>query len=350
MPPTIFQKIYSNQPKYELIDGILYLSIWKIKIKMPLKKNVFLITIKANPSTHKIGVSYKETSPNRETWTENSHTYTSIDSAHIDSLNDNCSAKIVNCLNEQHSKIPLWPISLPLCILGYKFIIIAILLSSFIYFFYDKLKTKTFIFYTIYENFETKKITLFFDSLQKLNRCFKLNHIWADAPAIKEDIIQKPFYKKFNFNIHTTKLAKQYVTKVVQLIPKQIISNVNFQKINFGKQDFFFLPDRIIIFDKDLQKFGSISYNNVKIHVDQIHMKSEEEISDAKLIDETWKYIKKDGTKDNRYKNKNHKIYLYEMFRIYICSDSGIYEVLLASNNEYANNFVNAFNELKKVL
>jgi hypothetical protein len=93
------------------------------------------------------------------------------------------------------------------------------------------------------------------------------------------------------------------VTAIDYKLPKRIASNITPLRIPISQESaMYFFPDRILIINK--KTAGTVNYSDLKVITEE---KTGVELgvvpSDATVIDKVWKYAKKDGGQDLRYKD-----------------------------------------------
>jgi hypothetical protein len=113
------------------------------------------------------------------------------------------------------------------------------------------------------------------------------------------------------------------VTAINYKLPKYVASNVTPLEILTGqKSSMYFFPDRVLI--KNKETFGTVNYSNFRINLEeQPIMEMGMVPADATIIEKVWKYAKKDGGPDARYKdNVQFPICAYTL--ISFNSDTGL--------------------------
>jgi hypothetical protein len=94
--------------------------------------------------------------------------------------------------------------------------------------------------------------------------------------------------------------------------------------LNAGQQDLYFLPDRVLIYDK--YGVADVPYGDLQIISGQTRfIESGKVPRDATVVDRTWSRVNKDGGPDRRYKdNKEIPVCLYD--ELSLRSASGLNE------------------------
>ena len=119
--------------------------------------------------------------------------------------------------------------------------------------------------------------------------------------------------------------------------PRLIRSNVPFTGIAAGAEAYYFLPDLLLI--RTRQMFVFAKYADVRFEVKTIPlMETGFTPSDARIVGQTWKYVKRDGTPDRRYRH-NPEFPIVQYTHVLLKADQ--YRLgLLVSSAESADVFV----------
>lgn len=168
---------------------------------------------------------------------------------------------------------------------------------------------------------------------QAFNNLTKSAKIWDKTSAVK--------------NNDNRSAASNSITRTETTLSNQKIEfiNADFDALYFKNQngsDIYIFPAFAVLFD-DKNNFGLVDLSELKVSFRTTSFLEEESIpSDSKTIGETWAKVNKDGTPDKRFKG-NYKIPIVEYAEIEFKSNSGIYEVFMFSNTNYANAFADAY-------
>ncbi|MEO0684898.1 MAG: DUF4236 domain-containing protein [Cyanobacteria bacterium J06649_11] len=122
--------------------------------------------------------------------------------------------------------------------------------------------------------------------------------------------------------------------------------NLEIPSIILGKTEMYFLPERLLI--RQGNKFAGLMYKNLDLESTTTRFIEDERVpSDAKVIDQTYKYVNKDGRPDKRFKgNYQIPICLYSQYRF--SSDSGVDEVVVTSRLEAMDRFFKVLDYIGK--
>jgi uncharacterized tellurite resistance protein B-like protein len=119
--------------------------------------------------------------------------------------------------------------------------------------------------------------------------------------------------------------------------PQHITSNVPITGITAGAEAYYFLPDLLLI--RTRQMFVFAKYADVRLEVKKVPlMETGFTPSDARIVGQTWKYVKRDGTPDRRYRD-NPEFPIVQYTHVLLRADQ--YRLgLLVSSAESADAFV----------
>jgi hypothetical protein len=168
---------------------------------------------------------------------------------------------------------------------------------------------------------------------QAFNNLTKSAKIWDKTSAVK--------------NNDNRSAASNSITRTETKLSNQKIEfiNADFDALYFKNQngsDIYIFPAFAVLFD-DKNNFGLVDLSELKVSFRTTNFLEEESIpSDSKTISEAWAKVNKDGTPDKRFKG-NYKIPIVEYAEIEFKSNTGIYEVFMFSNTNYANAFADAY-------
>ncbi len=94
-------------------------------------------------------------------------------------------------------------------------------------------------------------------------------------------------------------------------VPPGVKTNVAVGCLRVGRQELYFFPDRIFAYGPS--GVGSIAYEGLQIQGDDVDFAEDEYVHrDTTVIDHTWLYVNKNGTRDRRFSdNRKIPIVLY---------------------------------------
>lgn len=119
---------------------------------------------------------------------------------------------------------------------------------------------------------------------------------------------------------------------------------LHFQNANGA--DLYFYPTFMLMY-QNKDNFALVSYNDLKYSFTATRFVEEQKVpADSKVIDQTWKKVNKNGSRDKRFKS-NYQIPIVRYGTITLRSDSGVNEEYMFSNFEFAEMFSNLFLDYK---
>lgn len=111
---------------------------------------------------------------------------------------------------------------------------------------------------------------------------------------------------------------------------KYLKSNVEYYCLEYLKNKFYFLPDRLLIDSGASVK--SLRYSEIQCMFDTINYVEENLVADdTEVIEKTWKYVNKDGSADKRFKD-NFQIPICKYGTMHMQSNNGLDILLFFSN------------------
>ena len=160
----------------------------------------------------------------------------------------------------------------------------------------------------------------------------------------------KVFNTKYNAGAgHNISRSSAYISNKT---PKFIKTNIDIYGLNLHNQRIYFTPDRILVF-KPLKKGFGCTYRDMFLGLASTRfIESERVPQDAEIIDYTWKFTNKDGSRDLRFSN-NRKYPICKYGELTLKSPNGIHTIILFSNHNTAEDiqsklvlFGNQFNKI----
>ncbi len=139
---------------------------------------------------------------------------------------------------------------------------------------------------------------------------------------------------------------------VTSKMPWFIKTNINIYGINLRNQKMFFTPDRVLVFRPFGKVFGC-TYNDMYLGIKTTRFVETERVyKDAEIVDYTWRYANRDGSRDLRFSgNRRFPVCKYGEFTIK--SPNGINTVIEFSNHKLSDDiqsnlilFGNQFNKI----
>ncbi len=123
-------------------------------------------------------------------------------------------------------------------------------------------------------------------------------------------------------------------------MPSEIFrTNIEVPYLGLFNTELFFFPERLII--KRRNQFAAIMYKNIECSSNITRFIETGGVpNDSKVVDNTWRYLNKDGTADRRFKG-NHQIPICEYSEYSFRSDSGVNEKISTSKVGAFDQFIN---------
>ena len=264
-----------------------------------------------------------------------------IESADAAQIVDSSSTELVEELNAKQRKWRIAPLVLiaGLVVMWYvatmptppwvsTAVLIATLALAMFAAYQDRLRKTTVVLYDIEDDYATVYQNLH-DAFERMQKCKKKWHTVAEGKVTDR-----------KRNAGASAIVKRNPINLTIALPKRVKTNVRVPCIPVGKQQLYFFPDRILVFEKNA--VGAVSYENLNIEAwSQRFIEDEAVPKDSQIVDHTWRYVNKDGGPDRRFNdNKRLPIVLYET--ISMRSDTGLNEEIQLSRAEVGGGFVQA--------
>ncbi len=232
-------------------------------------------------------------------------------------LTDSSSKELIDEINSKRKKLSFWPFAIPLVFIPKLGVFISVALILFLYFLVDKPRKTTFLVYDIDKQVE-KEIRHFYHSFKELMDCSMKWHIAATAKVGNR--------KYFAGAKH---LQERFPISIDYKQPSILKTNVRVPCIPVGKQRLYFLPDRVLIVERNA--VAAINYANISAVQSNSRLIESEAIPfDSHQVGQTWSYVNKDGGPDRRFRyNRILPILLYS--KIHFTSPSGLNEIIQLS-------------------
>jgi hypothetical protein len=177
-----------------------------------------------------------------------------------------------------------------------------------------------------------EKIQKWYDALDELKNCAMKWHVMGQSDLAGNQFKNAGAEKA----VHITPIL------IADGTPKYIKANVKALAVPAGNQILYFFPDRVLVVEK--QKVGTVKYADLAIEY-----KNEPTLEvgvvppDARVIEQVWKYAKKNGDPDLRYKD-NVQFPVCDYSVITFSSNSGLHERIMVSKPDFGASLVEALN------
>jgi len=119
---------------------------------------------------------------------------------------------------------------------------------------------------------------------------------------------------------------RKAVSPMIGRGPEHFRTNVAVPKLPVGRQNLYFLPDRILV--EASEGYGAVRYSDLLVTVEEERFIEFRELpSGAKVVGRTWEHVNQNGGPDRRFKyNRELPIAIYE--RVRLRSPSGLNELV----------------------
>jgi hypothetical protein len=128
--------------------------------------------------------------------------------------------------------------------------------------------------------------------------------------------------------------------KIGKLSPSLLKTNIEVWGVDAGSIKLYLLPDKFFVFQDGV--YSAISYDNLEASLQELEYIEQESLpNDAKIIGETWKYVRRDGGADKRFKN-NRRLPIVK-YGVISFSSSNFVAYLIVSSIKVAAEFSTSF-------
>ena len=151
-------------------------------------------------------------------------------------------------------------------------------------------------------------------------------------------VLSEQFNSNRKVNAGAGRTLKRVVCNIQKGHPYYIKTNVDTIQIPLhNKERLIILPDKVFFVRK--RKVGMIDYSDFVISTSSVRFVEHGQVpKDAQVIGQTWQYVNKNGTPDQRFKN-NKQIPLCLYGQLFLRSASGLNIELQISNVQNARDF-----------
>jgi hypothetical protein len=288
------------------------------------------------------GVYFRQTLPSfnghKPSANDPANEYSSIEMKEIESesvnrMVDSSSAALLEEINSKSKKIRLWPwilgISVGLLLLLAAanapvwpyFLIVPLCIGGLMWAVHaDKLRKTVVLLYELEPHIEEAYQNLHdvFDSLKKCSRMWRIE---------SRGVITTTYDWKVNAGAGA--VIQRKTTNPRAGSPPYFQSNISIPVLPAGRQQLYFLPDRVLVWNTN--GVGAVGYEQLEVDFgDQRFIEDDGVPSDTRIVDKTWRYVNKKGGPDRRFNNNREiPIVIYEA--ILLASKSGLRELFQAS-------------------
>lgn len=261
--------------------------------------------------------------------------FVNLDNGNTSNMCDSTSMDLLEEIRSKHKKNSYWPIGAVTTILlmylssqvgdspvyvGLLGLVITVLL-----FYRDKLRKTIILFYDLDDTKLSAWKTLY-ESFANIANCGRVRHIYSAANVTDQ-----------KRNAGANRVVQSAIIHPQIKDPQNIKTNIPVPSVSVGSQIMIFLPDRLLIFDKE--NVGAINYKDLQLNIERSSFIETNSVpSDATIIGRTWQYVNKNGGPDKRFShNPEIPICLYEY--IHFKSLSGLQKIIELSKLDIAEKF-----------
>ncbi len=138
-------------------------------------------------------------------------------------------------------------------------------------------------------------------------------------------------------NAGATSLINRKRIRAGYMQPPFIQTRIKIYGLSLDSIQLYFLPDQVLI--RQNGKYGAINYPSLNINVSPTRFIEEEGVPrDSQIIDSTWRYVRKDGGPDGRFRD-NRQIPIAQYGYVELSSQTGLDLHFHISNLAYAQQF-----------
>jgi len=160
---------------------------------------------------------------------------------------------------------------------------------------------------------------------------------------------------QFNDKVKTRSVAEEAINRKAVKFTTGTLDFIHtkyeaFKLNNVNGGDIYIYPGFVVMLGSHNDDFGLVDLRDIKLeHCNQQFIEEENVPYDAEVIDKTWKYANKNGSRDKRYSD-NCEIPIVLYYKITIRSSSGVNECYQFSNAKFGRNFSSEFEKYLNVL
>ncbi|HSN74495.1 MAG TPA: DUF4236 domain-containing protein [Anaerolineae bacterium] len=141
-------------------------------------------------------------------------------------------------------------------------------------------------------------------------------------------------------NAGATSLINRKRIEARYMSPPFVQTRIKVNGLLLDSKQLFFLPDQLFIFQNG--HYDAVSYSSLQVRASPTSFIEDEGVPhDAQTVGHTWRYVRKDGGPDMRFKS-NRQIPIAQYGHIELLSQTGLGLHLQVSNLAYAHQFTQA--------
>lgn len=268
-----------------------------------------------------------------------------VETGNIAEMVDADAASILKSINENISRVGVWPMPLVGLIAAVPFlgaaapypvigVVIAAVLGALSYWLYrrDNIRLATVLMYDL-NDAVIKVFEKFAEEFDDLSRSQKVMNI--DTKGVIYD------WKRHAGAAYE---VKSHPARFGYGMPKRIQTNVSVPFITGGINTLYFFPDLLLI--QQNRSVGGLEYRSVSIDFyNQLFNEAQGVPGDAVVVGHTWRFVRRDGGPDRRF-NNNFQIPVVNYQAMVVSGPGNFQKVLYLSRNASRAGFLNAIRAL----
>ena len=178
-----------------------------------------------------------------------------------------------------------------------------------------------------------QSLQMAFDALANCQVC------WDITSSIEVDRVRRRSFASESVTRQRISLRRGQLNFISSAYDAFIMENANGATL-------YFYPGFLVVF-RNMQDFGLIDFQDLEIQYFRVRFSEEETVpGDAVVVDRTWKYVNKSGSRDLRFAD-NYQIPVALYGEIQFKSTQGLSEAYQFSNAEVVERFTRAFADYK---
>ncbi|NMC12528.1 MAG: DUF4236 domain-containing protein [Chloroflexi bacterium] len=141
-------------------------------------------------------------------------------------------------------------------------------------------------------------------------------------------------------NAGATSLINRRRIRAGYMLPPFIQTRIKVYGLLLDSMQLYFLPDQVFVFQNG--KYGAVDYTSLNVYTSPTRFIEDEGVPrDSQVVDYTWRYVRKDGGPDMRFRD-NRQIPIAQYGYIELSSQTGLNLHFHVSNLAHAQQFANA--------
>jgi hypothetical protein len=187
------------------------------------------------------------------------------------------------------------------------------------------------LFYELSEG-EAQRYCVVQQALAHLAKAHQLWRVEADSPTWD--------WKR---NAGASSLVRRVPSTVGTSTPPRVQTNIQTPSLTLGRMSLYFMPDLILYWDHGT--FGAVSYDDFRVEQGSTRFIEDGYVpSDAAVVGQTWRYVRRDGGPDRRF-NNNRQLPVAQYGTLALRSSRGLNIHLQVSSLDATAAFSNCIGE-----